>query len=84
MTRALFITLAFFSPLLFPFPLAATLIVISATVSPLSALAGGMLIDAAYFSRGAAFFPVYALLGAALAVVGVFARRFLQARIMFP
>ena len=76
MIRAVVISAAFLAVLPFPWPLALVLAAVAAFFSPLSALALGLFADTLYYAPGAYPFPLASLVGALLALLGFFVRKF--------
>lgn len=84
MMRTLFLFLPCISLLVFPAPLSIVALVVAAFVSPVAAFAAGVCADLLYFAPHAAVVPFYSLLGAGIAIIALFVRRFVQTSMMLP
>lgn len=76
------IVAAFFSVILFPWPLTAGLALLLAPFEPLVPLAIGIFADTLYYSHQGSLLPMATLSGAVVTVVAFFVRSRLKARIM--
>ena len=80
--RAALIFSALISLFVFPAPVSAALALAAAFVSPLSAVALGVLADMLYFTPQTYAFWLYTVLGALTAIAAFLARRFVETRIV--
>ena len=79
MTRIILTVLTFVALLLFPWPFAALLVLVTASVVPLIPLAAGLFADTLYYAPHSGTIPYFALLGAAVTAVSYFVRSRLTA-----
>lgn len=70
------------SVLFFPWPLTASLALVSSLVEPLVPLAAGLFADTLYYTPHAGTVPLFTLLGAVVTVIALFVRSRLKASII--
>ena len=82
MIRIIVVLLALLSPFIFPWPLTLALVALASCFVPLAGILAGVLADAAYYSKGAALFPLATLAGIGACCLGLIVHRFVKARII--
>ncbi|MDE1919540.1 MAG: hypothetical protein KGH56_02450 [Patescibacteria group bacterium] len=82
MMRGLLTLLTLVSVVFFPWPLAALLAILSASLEPLVPLAAGLLADTLYYAPQAQAFPVFTLYGLLCTIIAFFVRSRFRTSIM--
>ena len=82
MIKAAAIALGFISLFIFPWPVAAAMMLASGLVLPFSAFALGIIADLVYFVPGSAFMPYFSVLGLVFFILSVLVHRFVKTRII--
>lgn len=81
MMRALIISASIATLFFFPYPLSVVVIFLLALYIPLSGVALGIMLDALYFTEGAAPLPYATITGLIATLLGILVQRFIRTHV---